>query len=88
MKVTKAAKIWIYYHKAHSKKNTLRSYQSVIDRFCQDFGDYEIDQVIPDDVLTFLKSFTNGNKPYTKRVRYSHLAAFFKFSVTTSIPPL
>ena len=31
MKVSKAAKIWIDYHKAHSKKNTMRSYWSVID---------------------------------------------------------
>ena len=73
MKVYKAAIIWIDYHKTHSKKNTVRSYQSVIDRFCQDFGDCEIDQVTPDEVLSFLNSFTNSNKPYTKRVRYSHL---------------
>ena len=79
MKVSQAAKIWIDYHKAHSKKKTVRSYQSVIDRFCQDFGDCEIDQVTPDKVLSFLNSFTNGNKPYTKRVRYSHLSTFFNF---------
>ena len=24
-------------------------------------------------------TLTNGNKPYTKRVRYSHLSAFFNF---------
>ena len=79
MKVTKAAKIWIDYHKAHSKKNTVRSYWSVIDRFCREFGDAEIEQVTPDGVLSFLNSFTNGNKPYAKRVRYSHLSAFFNF---------
>jgi site-specific recombinase XerD len=86
MKVSKAAKFWIDYHKTHSKKNTVQSYQSVIERFCQDFGDTEIEQVTPDDVLSFLNNFTNGNKPYTKRVRYSHLSAFSIFSVTTSIP--
>ena len=61
------------------EKNTVRSYLSVIDRFCQDFGDCEIHQIAPDDVLSFLNGFTNGNKPYTKRVRYSHLSAFFNF---------
>ena len=40
MKVSKAAAIWIDYHNTHSKKNTVRSYQSVIERFCQDFGDW------------------------------------------------
>ncbi|MDZ7582040.1 MAG: hypothetical protein U5R30_16005 [Deltaproteobacteria bacterium] len=39
----------------------------------------KIEQVTPDDVLSFLNNFTNGNKPYTKRVRYSHLSAFFYF---------
>jgi site-specific recombinase XerD len=60
-------------------RNTVRSYQSVIDRFCLDFGDFEIDQITPDDVLSFLNSFASGTKPCTKRVRYSHLAAFFNF---------
>jgi hypothetical protein len=59
------------------KKNTLRPYPSVIDRFYREFGGAEIDQMTPDDVLSFLNSFTNGNKACTKRVRYSHLSAFF-----------
>ncbi|MDZ7582099.1 MAG: site-specific integrase [Deltaproteobacteria bacterium] len=42
-------------------------------------GESEIEQIAPEDVLSFLNSFTNGNKPYTKRVRYSHLSAFFNF---------
>jgi hypothetical protein len=38
MKLPEAATIWIDYHKSHSKKNTLRSYQVVIDPFCLEFG--------------------------------------------------
>jgi integrase len=38
-----------------------------------------MEQITPDGVLSFLNSFTNGNKPYTKRVRSSHLSAFFNF---------
>lgn len=79
MKVNKAAQIWIDYHQNHSKKNTVRSYQAVIERFCQEFGDASIDQVTPDQTLTFLNRLTNGNKPYTKRVRYSQLSSFFNF---------
>jgi hypothetical protein len=77
--MSKAAAIWIDYHKNHSKNNTVRSYQSVNERFCQNFIDTEIEQLPPDDVLSFLNSFTNGNKPYTKWVSYSHLAVFFNF---------
>ena len=57
----------------------MRSYRSVIDLFCQELGDAEIDQVTPDHVLTFLNCLTDGNRPYTKRVRYSHLSSFFNF---------
>jgi integrase/recombinase XerD len=48
-------------------------------RFCQQFGDVELDQITPDSVLSFLNQLTNGNKSYTKRVRYSHLSSFFNF---------
>jgi hypothetical protein len=68
------------------KKNTVRSYRSAIDRFCQEFSDAEIDLLTPDDVLSFLNSFTNGNKPCAKRVRYSHLPAFFNFFLNNVDP--
>ena len=79
MKLSKAAIIWIDYHKTHSKKNTLRSYQAVIEPFCQEFGDREIGDVTPNEILTFLNRLTDGNKPYTKRVRLSQLSCFFNF---------
>ncbi len=79
MKVSKTAKIWINYHNTHSKKNTVRSYQAIIEQFCQKFGDTTIDQVTPEDILTFLNRLTDGNKPYTKRIRYAQLSSFFNF---------
>jgi hypothetical protein len=51
MKVSKAAKIGIDYHKTHSKKNTLQSYQFVTNRFCLDSEDREIEQITADDIL-------------------------------------
>ncbi len=66
MKVSKAATIWIDYHKTHSKKNTVRSYQSVIDRFCQDLGESEIEQIAPEDVFSFLGM---GNPCDTSMIR-------------------
>ena len=86
MKLSKAAQIWIDYHTTHSKKYTVRSYRSVIDRLCQDFDETELEQVTPDDILDFLYRFTNGNKPYTKRIRYSHLSSFFNF-ISNNVDP-
>jgi len=57
----------------------VRSYRSVIDRFCQQLSDAGVEQLTPDDILEFLNRFTSGNKPYTKRIRYSHLSSFFNF---------
>jgi hypothetical protein len=86
MKVSKAGKIWIDYHKTHSKKNKMRAYRAVIERFIQEFGDGPVEQVTPEQILTFLNRLTEGNKPYTKRIRYSQISSFFNF-VRNNIDP-
>jgi hypothetical protein len=65
MKVSKAAPSGSITTGPIPKKNTVQSYQPIIDRFCQEFGDREVDQVTSDDILRFLNRFTEGNKPYT-----------------------
>jgi hypothetical protein len=71
MKLSKGTKIWIDYHKTHSKKNTVRSYRAIIERFIQEFGDGPVEQVTPVQILTYLNRLTEVNKPYTKRIRHS-----------------
>ncbi len=88
MKLSKAAKIWIDYHKTHSKKNTVRSYRAIIERYIKEFGDGPVDQVTPEQILTFLNRLTEGNKPYTKRIRFFQLSSFFNSSATISIPSI
>ena len=41
MKISQAAKIWIDYHVTNSKKNTVRAYRWIINKFCVDFGEEE-----------------------------------------------
>jgi len=86
MKLSKAAKIWIDYHKTHSKKNTVRAYRAIIERYIKEFGDGSVNQVTPEQILTFLNRLTEGNKPYTKRIRFSQLSSFFNF-VRNNIDP-
>jgi integrase len=86
VKLSKAAKIWIDYHKTHSKKNTVRSYRAIIERYIREFGDGRVDQVSPEHILTFLNRLTEGNTPYTKRIRCSQLSSFFNF-VRNNIDP-
>jgi integrase len=48
-------------------------------KFCEVFGDHHFDDLTADDVMDFLNQVTDGCKPQTKRIRYAHLSAFFKF---------
>jgi len=43
-----------------------------------------LDSLTPDQILAFLNKITGGTKQQTKRIRYSHLSAFFNF-VRTNI---
>jgi integrase len=79
MNVSQASKIWLDYHRAHSKKNTVRAYEFTITKFNQNFANLNLKQVSTDDILEFMTQFTEGRKPQTKRIRFSHLTAFFNF---------
>jgi hypothetical protein len=70
MNVSQASKIWLEYHRAHSKLNTVRAYQFTIEKFNQNFANINFNKVSPDDVLDLMTKFTEGRKPQTKRIRY------------------
>ncbi|MBL7205448.1 MAG: site-specific integrase [Desulfobacteraceae bacterium] len=61
------------------KKNTVRAYEAVLSKFCQEFGSKNLDEITSDHVLSFLNKITEGTKQQTKRTRYSHISAFFNF---------
>jgi integrase len=65
--------------KSIPKKNTASRYKIFIDRFCNEFGNDDISKISSDNVLSFLNRQTEGCKPYTKRIRYAQLSAFFNF---------
>jgi len=81
MKVSKAIKICLDYHRNHSKPNTLRSYEAILTKFGLIFGDKDLEEIYSEDILTFLDKITDGRKQQTRRTRYSHLAAFFNFVI-------
>ena len=77
MKVTKAASIWLDYHRVHSKKNILRAYSLIILKFCKEFEDYKLNEIAVDHILDSLNQLTEGCKAQTKRIRFAHFCAFF-----------
>jgi integrase len=86
MKVLQAKDCFLDYQRMNAKKNTMRNYQSLFSRFCSQFGDREIESLTIDEILSFLKDFTEGTKQSTKKLRFSLLSAFFNF-IRNSIDP-
>ena len=63
MNVSKTAKIWLDYHRAHSKKNTVKAYEWTINKFCDQFGDIELLELTVENILAFLNQITEDRKP-------------------------
>jgi integrase len=68
------------------KKNTLRTYQSVLSKFSAQFGERDLDSVTPDEILSFLTGINQGTKQLTKKTRYSQLTSFFNFVIENLEP--
>ena len=64
----------------------MRAYRTIIERFIQEFGDGPVEQVSPEQIFAYLNRLTDGNKPYTKRIRFSQLSSFFNL-VRNNIDP-
>ena len=64
----------------------MKNYEFVFTQFQTEFVDREVDSICPDEILSFLTRITDGNKPTTKRNRYSSLKAFFNY-IKNSIDP-
>jgi len=79
MKVSAAAKLWLEYHKCHSKENSIRAYKLVLTKFCEEFGTENLKEITTERALSFLNRVAEGKKQQTKKTRYSHLLAFFNF---------
>ena len=73
MQVSEAEKLWLEYHKSHSKENIIRAYKLVLSKFCEEFGAEIMEDITTVKVLSFLNRITEGKKRQTKQTRYSHL---------------
>jgi site-specific recombinase XerD len=70
MNVSQASKVWLDYHRAHSKENTVRAYEFTISKFNQNYANLNLNEVSTDHILDFMTKITEGRKPQTKRIRF------------------
>ena len=79
MKASKAVKIWLDYHRAHSRPSTARVYEQFISTFDQQYGRQEIDDLTLYDILDYMNRITEGLKPNAIRTKIAFLHSFFNF---------
>jgi len=65
--------------KASFKKNTIKTYQSILSKLTTQFGERELNSLTPEEILSFLTQINQNTKQTTKRTRYSQLISFFNF---------
>ena len=68
------------------KKNTLRNYEFILEKFHCHFGDIELSSITSEDILLFMSEVSDGTKQNTKKLRFTLLSAFFNF-IKNSIDP-
>jgi integrase/recombinase XerD len=61
------------------KKNTIKTYKSVLLKLTTHFGERDLNSLTPEEVLSFLTNINQETKHLTKRTRYSQLTSFFNF---------
>ena len=71
---------------ASFKKNTLKTYQSILSKLTTQFGERDLYSLTPEEILSFLTQINQGTKQLTKRTRYSQLTSFFNF-ITQNLDP-
>ena len=79
MQVSEAAKVCLEYHRGNSKANTIKVYEMILTKFCRQFGDKDLSDITTDDAMIFLNQITESKKKMTRKIRYTHLKAFFNF---------
>jgi len=68
------------------KKNTIKTYKSVLSKLTAHFGERDLNSLTPEEILSFLTDINQGTKQLTKRTRYSQLTSFFNF-ITQNLDP-
>jgi integrase/recombinase XerD len=59
-----------------------------MEKFCRQFGDYELENLSTDNILEFMSLVAEGRRPQTKRVRFTSLSTFFNFAKNNLNPDM
>jgi hypothetical protein len=63
MQVSRAASIWLEYHRSHSRETILKAYQASSGIFLGEFADRQIGEISREGIPSFLNEVTEGKSP-------------------------
>ena len=81
MKGSEAVKSFGHHQARKLRPITRRGYDHLLRRLSSQFGRRNIENIKPDDIHRFLKDFTKGHSPGTKRLRWNQTKAFFTYCI-------
>ena len=67
MKTSEAARLWLGYHKTHSKKNAIRAYENILSKFSNEIRDKDLYELTSDEVLAFLNAIAKGKVSHSEK---------------------
>lgn len=79
MKTSQYIQILMDFQKVNSREKTIKNYRLFLEKFSEDFADWELHAITSENILAFLVQNTDGQKPSTKRLKYTLLKSFFNF---------
>jgi len=82
MKVSKAAKLCLEYHKSHSKENTLRAYKMVLTQLCEEFETENLEDITTEMVLSF---WTGSQREKSGKPNKPVIPIYWHFSTSLRI---
>jgi len=80
MKISQCVTHFLNYQRMNVKKNTLRNYEFILDKFQHHFGDIDLSFITSEAILAFMSTISYGTKQNTKKLRFSLLSAFFNYA--------
>jgi site-specific recombinase XerD len=80
--ITKEAiNLFKYYLQSNNKKKTIKSYNSLFDKFEAIYSQRQLEDISPDEIFRFLEDVTRNHSKSTRRLRYAQIKSFYNFII-------
>ncbi len=79
MRVSKPVCFFQEYQRVNAKRTSIRTYSTTLSSPSKSFETRELEPISIQEIVSFLRSLTDGRKQVTRHARYSNLRTPFNF---------